>query len=224
MRYRPAEEDHLVGGDWYDAVVLPSKQVLLSVGDVAGHGIEAATGMVVLRNALRGLAATGAGPAQLLTWLNIVAHHLTDSVTATAVCGLYDPAHPHPALGPRRAPAARPGPRGRARPRCRCSAGILLGAVAEADVRGGRSCSSSAGDTLLMYTDGLIERRDRALQHALNDLLDIAGASRRNARPAARVPADALQLRHRRRHLPHRRTASVTDPLDSSPVTLRRPS
>ena len=51
-------------GDWYDAVVLPSGQVLLCVGDIAGHGIEAATGMVALRNALRGLAATGAGPAQ----------------------------------------------------------------------------------------------------------------------------------------------------------------
>ncbi|GAA2931510.1 SpoIIE family protein phosphatase [Streptomyces violaceus] len=53
VRYRPAETDHLVGGDWYDAVVLPSKHILLSVGDVAGHGIEAATSMVVLRNALR---------------------------------------------------------------------------------------------------------------------------------------------------------------------------
>ncbi|MYR00261.1 SpoIIE family protein phosphatase, partial [Streptomyces sp. SID6139] len=90
VRYRPAETEHLVGGDWYDAVVLPSGLVLLCVGDVAGHGIEAATSMVVLRNALRGLAVTGAGPAQLLSWLNIVAHHLTGAVTATAVCGLYD--------------------------------------------------------------------------------------------------------------------------------------
>ncbi|MYW17874.1 SpoIIE family protein phosphatase, partial [Streptomyces sp. SID2955] len=83
VRYRPAETEHLVGGDWYDAVVLPSGLVLLCVGDVAGHGIEAATSMVVLRNALRGLAVTGAGPGQLLSWLNIVAHHLTGAVTAT---------------------------------------------------------------------------------------------------------------------------------------------
>jgi len=91
VRYRPAETEQLVGGDWYDAVVLPSRLVLLCVGDVAGHGIEAATSMVVLCNALRGLAVTGAGPGQLLSWLNMVAHHLTGSVTATAVCGLYDP-------------------------------------------------------------------------------------------------------------------------------------
>ncbi len=62
VRYRPAETESLVGGDWYDAVVLPSKKILLCVGDIAGHGIEAATGMVVLRNALRGLAVTGRAP------------------------------------------------------------------------------------------------------------------------------------------------------------------
>ncbi|KIF05801.1 hypothetical protein PL81_11045 [Streptomyces sp. RSD-27] len=60
---------------------------MLSVGDVAGHGIEAATGMVVLRNALRGLAVTGAGPGRLMSWLNTVTHHLTKQVTATAVWG-----------------------------------------------------------------------------------------------------------------------------------------
>ena len=58
-RYRPASEDHLVGGDWYDAALLPDKSVLLAVGDVAGHGIGAVTGMVALRNCLRGLAVTG---------------------------------------------------------------------------------------------------------------------------------------------------------------------
>ncbi|MFD1540697.1 SpoIIE family protein phosphatase [Nonomuraea guangzhouensis] len=173
VRYRPAEKDHLVGGDWYDAVVLPSKQVLLSVGDVAGHGIEAATGMVVLRNALRGLAATGAGPAQLLTWLNLVAHHLTDSVTATAICGLYDPrtrvlrwaraGHLPPLLV-----------RGTNASELPMVAGLLLGAVSEASYEEGR-LQLEADDTLLMYTDGLIERRDRALQHAQNHLLDIAG-------------------------------------------------
>lgn len=92
VRYRPAEKGHVVAGDRYDAVTLPSKRILLCVGDVAGHGTEGATGMVALRNALRGLAATGAGPAQLLGWLNNVTHHLTDHVTATAVCALYDPA------------------------------------------------------------------------------------------------------------------------------------
>ncbi|MFB9535620.1 MULTISPECIES: SpoIIE family protein phosphatase [Streptomyces] len=176
VRYRPAETDHLVGGDWYDAVVLPSKHILLSVGDVAGHGIEAATSMVVLRNALRGLAVTGAGPAQLLSWLNSVAHHLSDSVTATAVCALYDPfrrvlrwaraGHLPPVLVRDGQATTLP-----------LLKGLLLGAASdityqEAEMR------LEIGDTLLMYTDGLVERRDRSMEESLKHLLMTASAKK----------------------------------------------
>ncbi|WP_327749396.1 SpoIIE family protein phosphatase [Streptomyces europaeiscabiei] len=172
VRYRPAETQHLVGGDWYDAVVLPSGLVLLCVGDVAGHGIEAATSMVVLRNALRGLAVTGAGPGQLLSWLNMVAHHLTGAVTATAVCGLYDPdrhtlrwaraGHLPPVLV--RAGEATPLP---------LVKGLLLGALPEA-VYEEHEVQLAVEDTLLMYTDGLIERRDRSVEESLAQLLTAA--------------------------------------------------
>ncbi|MFE3034781.1 SpoIIE family protein phosphatase [Streptomyces canus] len=174
VRYRPAETQHLVGGDWYDAVVLPSRLVLLCVGDVAGHGIEAATSMVVLRNALRGLAVTGAGPAQLLSWLNMVAHHLTGAVTATAVCGLYDPenhtlrwaraGHLPPVLV--RGSEAAPLP---------LVAGLLLGAVPEARYEE-HEVQLAVDDTLLMYTDGLIERRDRSVEESLAQFLTVARA------------------------------------------------
>ncbi|WP_425329255.1 SpoIIE family protein phosphatase [Streptomyces griseofuscus] len=177
VRYRPAETEHLVGGDWYDAVVLPSGLVLLCVGDVAGHGIEAATSMVVLRNALRGLAVTGAGPAQLLSWLNIVAHHLTGAVTATAVCGLYDSenrtlrwaraGHLPPVLV--RDQKATPLP---------TLTGLLLGALPEA-VYEETELRLAAGDTLLMYTDGLIERRDRSVEESLTHLLHTASSGPR---------------------------------------------
>ncbi|MEU8848006.1 SpoIIE family protein phosphatase [Streptomyces sp. NPDC048564] len=172
VRYRPAETQQLVGGDWYDAVVLPSRLVLLCVGDVAGHGIEAATSMVVLRNALRGLAVTGAGPAQLLAWLNMVAHHLTGAVTATAVCGLYDPerrtlrwaraGHLPPVLV--RGSEATPLP---------LVKGMLLGAVPEAAYQE-NEVQLAVDDTLLMYTDGLIERRDRTVEESLAQLLAAA--------------------------------------------------
>ncbi|WP_328785969.1 SpoIIE family protein phosphatase [Streptomyces canus] len=174
VRYRPAETQHLVGGDWYDAVVLPSRLVLLCVGDVAGHGIEAATSMVVLRNALRGLAVTGAGPGQLLSWLNMVAHHLTGAVTATAVCGLYDPeshtlrwaraGHLPPVLV--RGSDAAPLP---------LVKGLLLGAVPEAMYEE-HEVQLAVDDTLLMYTDGLIERRDRSVEESLAQFLTIARA------------------------------------------------
>ncbi|MFF5256176.1 SpoIIE family protein phosphatase [Streptomyces leeuwenhoekii] len=175
VRYRPAETEQLVGGDWYDAVVLPSGLVLLSVGDVAGHGIEAATSMVVLRNALRGLAVTGAGPGQLLSWLNMVAHHLTGAVTATAVCGLYDPdtralrwaraGHLPPVLV-REAEAA-PLP---------LVKGLLLGAVPETSYEEAE-VQLAPEDTLLMYTDGLIERRDRSVEETLSHLVSTARAA-----------------------------------------------
>ncbi|MFC5903953.1 SpoIIE family protein phosphatase [Streptomyces zhihengii] len=172
VRYRPAESDSLVGGDWYDAVTLPSKKILLCVGDIAGHGIEAATGMVVLRNAMRGLAVTGAGPGQLLSWLNIVAHHLTKQVTATAVCGVYDPqervlrwaraGHLPPVLV-----------RGEEATTLPLLGGMLLGAVAEAEYAEGE-VRLTPGDTLMMYTDGLVERRDTAVQESLQHLLATA--------------------------------------------------
>ncbi|WP_329587394.1 SpoIIE family protein phosphatase [Kitasatospora sp. NBC_01250] len=171
VRYRPAEKGHLVGGDWYDALALPTGEILLCVGDVAGHGIEAATGMVALRNALRGLAATGAGPAQLLTWLNSVTHHLTDNVTATAVCGLYDPltrrlrwaraGHLPPVL--LRDGHARTLPQ---------PGGILLGALDHADYAE-NELRLQVGDTLVMFTDGLIERRDESVQASLTSLLAV---------------------------------------------------
>ncbi|MER7504401.1 SpoIIE family protein phosphatase [Nonomuraea pusilla] len=172
VRYRPAEKEHLVGGDWYDAVVLPSKQILLSVGDVAGHGIEAATGMVVLRNALRGLAATGAGPGQLLAWLNLVAHHLTENVTATAICALYDP-HTRALRWARAGHLPPILVRGGDAAELDLTGGILLGAVSEADYEEGE-IQLAAEDVLLMYTDGLIERRDGALQHSQQQLLETA--------------------------------------------------
>ncbi|GII97457.1 SpoIIE family protein phosphatase [Sinosporangium siamense] len=169
VRYRPAEEGHLVGGDWYDAVVLPSKKVLLSVGDVAGHGIKAATGMVVLRNALRGLATTGAGPAQLMGWLNLVTHNLTDPVTATAICCLYDPetrelrwaraGHLPPVLV--RDGVAEEVP---------LIGGLMLGVISDVEYEES-AVRLEPGDTLFMYTDGLVERRDIALERAQEHLL-----------------------------------------------------
>ncbi|WP_269856031.1 SpoIIE family protein phosphatase [Streptomyces sp. RPT161] len=174
VRYRPAEDDSLVGGDWYDATMLPTKQLLLSIGDVAGHGIEAATGMVALRNALRGLATTGAGPAQLLTWLNLVAHHLTEQVTATAICALFDPetrmlkwaraGHMPPVLI-----------RGEGATTVPLVQGLLLGAISETTYEEGE-IQLQHDDVLLLYTDGLIERRDRSLQESLDQLLATAAS------------------------------------------------
>ncbi|MFF0416181.1 SpoIIE family protein phosphatase [Kitasatospora sp. NPDC004745] len=174
VRYRPAAKKDRVGGDWYDVMPLPDGRVLLAVGDVAGHGVGAATGMVALRHALRALAVTGAGPGRMLEWANTVALGEPGQVTATAVCVLLDPAggglHWARAghLPPIRLGAAGaevlPLPHG-----------VLLGALEDAAYEE-HTARLDPGDVLLLYTDGLVERRDRPVEESVDQLIRAAGA------------------------------------------------
>ncbi|MEU0395503.1 SpoIIE family protein phosphatase [Streptomyces sp. NPDC006208] len=167
-RYRPAAHEYRVGGDWYDVLPLPGGKVLVAVGDIAGHGIDAATGMVALRNALRGLAFTGHSSARLMGWLNEVTLNAPGYLTATAVCALYEPEDrtlrwasaghlPPLLLRGGRARLLEPPP------------DVLLGA------QPGHAYRETVtrlvpGDTLLLYTDGLIERRHGGLDEGLDAL------------------------------------------------------
>jgi hypothetical protein len=191
VRYRPAEQGRLVAGDWYDALLLPGshppegrppvppeglpdgeaevyragRDVLLVVGDITGHGIDAVTGMVAARNALRGLAATGANPADLLRYLNYAACHLTEGIAGTVICGRYSPqtrvlrwaraGHLPPVLVRDGAAAMLPLP-----------SGVLLGLDPEAEYEEA-TLDMRGGDTLLLFTDGLIERRADSITDAL---------------------------------------------------------
>jgi serine phosphatase RsbU (regulator of sigma subunit) len=173
-RYRPSGPGSLVSGDWYDTVLLPSQEVLMVVGDIAGHGLDAVTGMVTMRNSLRGLSVTGAGPGTLLGWLNTAACHLSDGIVGTAICGLYDPAgrslrwaragHLPPILVRDGQASTLPLPHG-----------LLLGADPGAAFTE-MTTSLEPGDVLLLFTDGLIERRDRPIDDALTALLQVASA------------------------------------------------
>jgi hypothetical protein len=169
VRYRPVGEGHLVGGDWYDTLVLPGGDVLLVVGDVAGHGIDAVTGMVAARNSLRGLAITEAGPAELLRMLNGVMCNLTSGVIGTVVCGLYNPethllrwaraGHLPPVLV-----------RGETASELPLPGGVLLGMDPDAEYEEATQ-SLRPGDTLLLYTDGLIERRGESIVDVLEEFV-----------------------------------------------------
>jgi serine phosphatase RsbU (regulator of sigma subunit) len=171
-RYRPAGPGNLVSGDWYDTVPLPGQEVLLAVGDIAGHGIDAVTGMVALRNCLRGLAITGAGPGALLGWLNDVACQLTDGIMGTAVCGLYDP-------GRRTLRWARAGHlppvlvRDNVARELSLPEGVMLGADPDA-CYGEVTTALRPGDALLLFTDGLIERRHESIDDSMDSLLRLA--------------------------------------------------
>ena len=195
VRYRPAGQGHLVGGDWYDTLVLPGNEVLLVVGDVAGHGIDAVTGMVAARNSLRGLAITGAGPADLLRMLNGVLCHLTSGVIGTVVCGVYDPetrvlrwaraGHLPPVLV-----------RGGAVRQLPLPGGVLLGMDPDADYEEAIQ-PLEPGDTVLVFTDGLIERRGDSIEEVLSEFVATVAAGqprgRRRGRRARREPTAAAQ-------------------------------
>ena len=167
MRYLPASRDSRVGGDWYITAPMPTGQVLVAIGDVAGHGLAAAAGMARLRGALTGLAITGSPPDRLVGWLNDLVHTVAPEHTASVVAGYFDPAtrrltwaqagHPPPVLV--RGPAARP---------LEPPQGILLGAAKE-DYQDAR-LDLLPGDLVLLYSDGLIERRDRPLDEGLATL------------------------------------------------------
>jgi serine phosphatase RsbU (regulator of sigma subunit) len=169
VRYRPAGQGQLVGGDWYDTLLLPDNKVLLVIGDVAGHGIDAVTGMVAARNSLRGLAITGAGPADLLRLLNGVMCHLTSGVVGTVVCGLYDPetrvlrwaraGHLPPVLV--RGGFARQLP---------LPGGVLLGMDPDAGFEEVTQ-PLQPGDIVLLFTDGLIERRGESIEEVLGEFV-----------------------------------------------------
>lgn len=169
VRYLPAEQAARIGGDWYHAAELPSGQILLAVGDVAGHGLRAAATMAQLRHALAALAVTTTAPGELLRLLNQVLVDTSEGATATAVVARFDPAtqsltwaqagHPAPVMARRGVPGPLPRPRG-----------LLLGAVRDA-VYDEATVPMTVGDLLLLYTDGLVERRGRSIDEGLAQVM-----------------------------------------------------
>jgi sigma-B regulation protein RsbU (phosphoserine phosphatase) len=178
FRYDPAEDGLAIGGDWYDAFWLDERVIGLVVGDVVGRGIEAAAAMGQLRSAVRALAATGLGPSELLSALDVYAHRHTVGETATLIYAQLDVStgelrfacagHPPPVLL-----EAAGEPRllwqGRSRP---------LWVDERAQPRPEGQCKLGAGDTIVLYTDGLIEDRARPSEDGLDRLLEAIGERR----------------------------------------------
>ncbi|MFG2916119.1 SpoIIE family protein phosphatase [Kitasatospora sp. NPDC048298] len=158
-RYLPAGDRPRVGGDWYDLAALADGRVLLAVGDVSGHGLAAAVGMAELRHALHGLCYTGQGPAEMLGRLNTMLCHQGGSRIASVLCGLLDPeagtltwtaaGHSPPAVLRGTTAVLAEGP-----------TGTVLGALPETRCRDTVLPLRPAEDTVLFWTDGLLNRRD----------------------------------------------------------------
>ncbi|MFN8077535.1 MAG: SpoIIE family protein phosphatase [Kineosporiaceae bacterium] len=163
-RYASAAQEAQVGGDWYDAFPDPRGGTLLVIGDVVGHDSRAAAAMGQLRGVLRGIAmGSGLGPAGLLTRLDESIDALHLAATATAVV-----AHVHRCEDGERARvrwsnAGHPPPlllrvTGGVEQLCTGQADLLLGVDATSP-RQESEVELCPGDVLLLFTDGLVERR-----------------------------------------------------------------
>ena len=169
--HRPAEGKLDVGGDWYDAFWLSPRKLGLVVGDVVGRGIEAAATMGQLRSAIRALASTELAPGPLLEALDGYATRHDVGAMATVVYADLDldsrqlrfacAGHPPPILA---APGADPrlAWEGRSTP---------LTVRLNDDPRPEAGCELHPGSLLLLYTDGLIERRTHSIDAGMERLL-----------------------------------------------------
>jgi putative methionine-R-sulfoxide reductase with GAF domain len=173
-RYVPGEATG-VGGDWYDVFVLPTGWIGVVMGDVAGRGLPAAVVMGRLRSALRAYALEGSDPAEVIGRLDRKVLHFEPQIMATVLYAMVDPSrqrllvssagHPMPVLGaPGRptAPLAVP---------VDPPIGVRLGLR-----RRTTTIELPPGGVVCLYTDGLVERRDRAPDAGLERLCLVVGS------------------------------------------------
>jgi PAS domain S-box-containing protein len=165
-RYLPAEEAFEVGGDWYDVVQDDAGDVTLSVGDVAGHGTRAASVMGQLRIALRAYVSAGYGPRESLQRLNRLLMDFDEPLMATVLqmhfdwrsrrCEFVRAGHPPPLMRT---------PDGEVELLFGSSC-LPLGVFEDVSYEAGEA-QLAAGSTLLLYTDGLIERRGATIEDGM---------------------------------------------------------
>lgn len=181
-RYRPAERALLVGGDFYDAMVLPDGRLAVMVGDMAGHGAQAAAQAAGLRFGWRTLVAVNPNPAAVMAALNAqmsTPDQRAEGLFASILYMLIDPAGPVAF-----APAGHPPPflltAGGCEPIEPITTGPLLGVFDDAQWPVTHA-SLPPGGTLVLYTDGLIEARRGADTFGVERSCAVLAAERRSA-------------------------------------------
>ncbi|MFJ4199652.1 SpoIIE family protein phosphatase [Streptomyces sviceus] len=200
--YLPTGTDAEVGGDWFDVIPLSGARVGLVVGDVVGHGLHASASMGRLRTAVRTLADVDLPPDELLTHLDDLVIHLasdlqpagpfqpTGEFGATCLYTVYDPVsrrftlasagHPLPLViapdGTETPVHAQPGPP--------LGVGGLPFEATEIEV--------AEGSLLALYTDGLVESRERDVNQGVTELLRVLNRSTTSLEDLCDTVMDAL--------------------------------
>ncbi|MFD4985137.1 PP2C family protein-serine/threonine phosphatase [Streptomyces sp. NPDC058374] len=192
--YRPAASPGHLGGDWYDAVKLPDGSCAAVIGDVVGHDLNAAAAMSQIRGMLRALSfGESTAPGSALSQLDRIMHMTAERLFTTACVARFEPSgeewrlrwssagHPPPLLvlpdGTTRYLDAEPG----------LPLGVDTAARRPEHVR-----ALPARSTVVFYTDGLVERRDKPLDHGLAAL---AATAARHAEAPLDELRDALAAR-----------------------------
>ncbi|MFF4960006.1 PP2C family protein-serine/threonine phosphatase [Streptomyces sp. NPDC001222] len=172
VRYLPATGSLNVCGDWYDVVDLPDGRFAVAVGDVVGHGLEAAAVMGMLRSALSAAIRALERPAQAMEVVGLYARSVEGALNTTAFKAMVDTrsrliiyssaGHPPPVL---------------VHPEGVCefldqATDPPLGARPQHVPRPQAGQPYTPGDLLVLYTDGLIERRDESIEEGLGRLTD----------------------------------------------------
>lgn len=189
-RYQPAEAAIEVGGDWFDVIPLTDDKTALVVGDVMGSGISAAATMGQLRTATRTLAELDLDPAEVQRHLDRITDRMGQTIT-TCIYAVYDPrqgqclissaGHLPPALvRPGRPPELLDLPTG---------APLGVGNVAFHTT----TVTLEPGDDLVLYTDGLVETRDQAIDERLDALLDLLAGPQRSLEETCDLLLDSLR-------------------------------
>jgi serine phosphatase RsbU (regulator of sigma subunit) len=163
-RYVPGRG--VVGGDWYDVFVLPSGELGVVTGDVAGSGLPAAVIMGRMRSALRAYALEARDPGEVLDRLDRKMHHFEPGALATVMYAVFDPSldrvhvasagHPPPVI-------AVPGQAGVL---ADITGGLMIG-VDAGTRRRTTTIKIAPGTVLCFYTDGLVERREFPIDEGL---------------------------------------------------------
>jgi PAS domain S-box-containing protein len=178
VRYAPAVAPLEVGGDWYDVVPLPGQRIGVLVGDCVGRGLPAAAVMGQLRSAAQAVLLRASGPAEALADLDTFASRIPAAMCTSVFCAIIDLAtatvtyssagHPPPILV---------SPRGDWSLLEQAQA-LPLAVLPDDARRRQASAPLPAGATLLLYTDGLVERRRQALDDGIRAAAEVLAAHR----------------------------------------------
>lgn len=162
-RYVPG--DGRIGGDWYDVFVRETGELCAVIGDVAGSGLDAAVVMGRLRTAVRSYALETGDPADVLSRLDRQVQHFHSGALATVLCAVFEPGLERVRISSAGHPAPVVAEPGRPAALVPITPDVIIGVTLVR--RTTATIAVPPGTALCLYTDGLIERRDRDLDEGL---------------------------------------------------------